>query len=57
MRLRMLVLVDLLALGFAVATLWLMYHALQQHADDTGASADEPLPDMFADDELLLNEY
>lgn len=50
-------LVDLLALGFAVATLWLMYHALQQHADDTGASADEPLPDMFADDELLLNEY
>lgn len=28
MRLRVFLLVDLLALGFAIATLWLMYHAL-----------------------------
>ena len=60
MRLRMLILVDILALCFAVATLWLMYRALQQQAETRdGGAHGEPsfLEDTFADDELLLSEY
>ena len=49
MRLHVFILVDLLALGFAVATLWLMYQGLQEHREAYHSTGD------FLQDDIIMD--
>ena len=51
MKLHVFIIVDLLALAFAVATLWLMYESLQRNPQ-RNAAQEQPYGEAFDDDEI-----